>query len=103
VRPLRLIYSVRTPADAIYARELSERTVASALDVTYLYTRAAPPGTPVGRIGADVIAAAAWSPGDKPDIFVCGPSGFVDTAAGLLVAAGHDPVSIKTERFGPTS
>jgi ferredoxin-NADP reductase len=113
--PLRLIYSVRTPADAIYAPELSERTVASALSVTYLYTRAAPqeagpvagepPGAPqakAGRINADVIAEAAWPPEDKPAIFICGPTGFVETAADLLVAAGHDPAAIKTERFGPT-
>ena len=55
------------------------------------------------RVSADVVAAAAWPPGDKPDNFVCGPSGFVETAAGLLVAAGHASESIKTERFGPTS
>ena len=100
--PLRLIYSVRTPADAIYAPELSERAVASALDVTYLYTRAAPPGERTGRIDAGVIAETAWSPSDKPEIFICGPTGFVEAAAGLLVAAGHDPAVIKTERFGPT-
>jgi ferredoxin-NADP reductase len=113
--PLRLIYSARTPADAIYAPELSERTVASPLEVTYLYTRAAPqgagtaageaPGAPrakAGRINADVIAEAAWPPEDKPAIFICGPTGFVETAADLLVAAGHDPAAIKTERFGPT-
>ena len=100
--PLRLIYSVRTPADAIYARELSERTVASPLALTYLYTREAPPGAPTGRINAGVIAAAAWSPDDKPDIFICGPTGFVEAAADLLVKAGHDPGRIKTERFGPT-
>ena len=101
--PLRLIYSVRTPADVIYARELSERTVASPLALTYLYTREAPPGAPTGRINADVIAAAAWPPGDKPDIFICGPTGFVEAAANLLVKAGHAPAAIKTERFGPTS
>ena len=33
--PLRLIYSVRTPADANYAPELSERTAASPLALTY--------------------------------------------------------------------
>jgi ferredoxin-NADP reductase len=101
--PLRLIYSVRTPADAIYAPELSERAVASTLDVTYLYTRSAPPGGRAGRISADVIAEAAWTPADKPEIFICGPTGFVEAAAALLVAAGHDPSIIKTERFGPTS
>jgi ferredoxin-NADP reductase len=100
--PLRLIYSVRTPADVIYASELSERTAASQLSVTYLYTRAAPAGMPAGRISAGVLAGAAWPPADKPAVFVCGPSGFVEAAASLLVEAGHDPAAIRTERFGPT-
>jgi ferredoxin-NADP reductase len=130
--PLRLIYSVRTPADAIYAPELAERSVASRLEVTYLYTRPAPgqpppapaphaspdgptPSGPVmpgeasgairahaGRVNAEVIAASAWPPQARPAIFVCGPNGFVETAADLLVAAGHDSATIKTERFGPT-
>jgi len=108
--PLRLIYSVRTPADAIYAPELSERAVDSSLEVTYLYTRGAPaaasPGRAAarsGRISAAVIAETAWPPEDKPDVFICGPTGFVETAADLLVKAGHAPEAIKTERFGPTS
>jgi ferredoxin-NADP reductase len=100
--PLRLIYSVRSPADAIYASELSERSVATPFEVTYLYTRAAPPGVPVGRISAGAIGGTAWPPRAAPAIFVCGPSGFVETAAGLLVEAGHDPARVKTERFGPT-
>ncbi len=57
---------------------------------------------PVGRIKADIVNATAWPPSDNPAIFICGPSGFVETAAGLLVAAGHDPAAVKTERFGPT-
>jgi ferredoxin-NADP reductase len=100
--PLRLIYSVRSPADVIYAAELAERTVASVLEVIYLYTRVAPPGERRGRICADVVAEAAWPPEAGPAVFVCGPSGFVEAAA-LLVDAGHDPAMIKTERFGPTS
>jgi ferredoxin-NADP reductase len=35
-------------------------------------------------------------------VFVCGPTGFVETIADLLVAAGHDPHRVKTERFGPS-
>jgi len=101
--PVRLIYSLRSPADALYAPELSERTVASPLEVTYLYTRTAPTGMPTGRINADIIDTAAWPPSDNPAVFICGPTGFVEAAAGLLVAAGHDPAAIKTERFGPTS
>jgi ferredoxin-NADP reductase len=100
--PVRLIYSVRSPADVLYAPELSERARVPPLDLTYLYTRAAPAGQPTGRISANVVAKAAWPPDGKPAIFVCGPSGFVETAADLLVAAGHDPASVKTERFGPT-
>ncbi|HVT67194.1 MAG TPA: FAD-binding oxidoreductase, partial [Trebonia sp.] len=40
--PVRLIYSARTPADVIYAAELSERARASPLTLTYLYTRGRP-------------------------------------------------------------
>ena len=101
--PVRLIYSVRSPADVLYGPELSERARVSPLTLTYLYTRAAPAGMPVGRIGADILAAAGWPPDSKPAVFVCGPTGFVEAAANLLVAAGHDPATVKTERFGPTS
>jgi ferredoxin-NADP reductase len=31
---------------------------------------------------------------------VCGPTPFVEAVAWLLVAAGHDPNRIRTERFG---
>ncbi len=34
-------------------------------------------------------------------MFACGPSGFVEAASELLVAAGYPPGGIKTERFGP--
>ena len=113
--PLRLIYSVRTPADVIYADELSQRSAASPLEITYLYTRATPdaPDAPVadagpvkahaGRINADILAETAWPPDARPEVFVCGPSGFVEAASDLLVSAGQDPARIKTERFGPTS
>jgi ferredoxin-NADP reductase len=109
--PLRLIYSLRTPADTIYASELSERTGASPLEITYLYTRATPDPAPAadgvrtraGRISAALIAEAAWPPEANPAIFICGPTGFVEAAANLLVTAGHDSARIKTERFGPTT
>jgi ferredoxin-NADP reductase len=56
-----------------------------------------------GRLNARVLAATAFPPQASPAIFACGPSGFVETASSLLVAAGHAPGAIKTERFGPTS
>lgn len=105
--PVRLIYSARTPADVIYADELSERVRVSPLTVTNVYTRwwpgDPPPGSRTGRIDASVIAEAGFPPEWNPLIFACGPSGFVEAASDLLTAAGHPPFTIKTERFGPSS
>jgi ferredoxin-NADP reductase len=105
--PVWLIYSARTPADVIYADELSERVRVSPLTVTHVYTRwwpgDPPPGSRTGRIDAKIIAEAGFPPEWNPMIFVCGPSGFVEAASALLTAAGHPPFTIKTERFGPTS
>jgi ferredoxin-NADP reductase len=103
--PFRLIYSLRDPAAALYAAELAERErTDDGFAVSYVYTRSAPARSaqPAGRISGDVIAAAGFPPGQLPAVFVCGPTGFVETAADLLVAAGHDPRIIKTERFGPS-
>jgi len=100
--PVALIYSVRSPSDIIYKTELSERSLSSPLTVDYRYTRSAPPGTRAGRVDAAAITRLAPPPAAKPDIFVCGPSGFVEAATSLLVDAGHPPPTIKTERFGPT-
>jgi ferredoxin-NADP reductase len=100
--PVGLIYSARSPSDVIYGSELSERTLSSPLSLTLLYTRAAHRGVPPGRINAATIAVSAFPPDTAPDIFVCGPSGFVEAVTSLLVEAGHAPASIRTERFGPT-
>jgi ferredoxin-NADP reductase len=103
--PFRLIYSVRDPGALLYGDELARREQAGdGLEVRYVYTRTAPPGSglPTGRIGAGLIASAGWPPEKSPAVFVCGPTGFVEAAADLLVRAGHSPGAIKTERFGPS-
>jgi ferredoxin-NADP reductase len=103
--PFRLIYSVRDPGTALYAAELAEQEQAGdGLTVSYVYTRAAPAGSglPTGRISGSVIAAAGFPATRAPAVFVCGPTGFVEAAADLLIDAGHDPRAIKTERFGPS-
>jgi ferredoxin-NADP reductase len=33
-------------------------------------------------------------------VYVCGPTGFVEHVADVLVRLGHPPERIKTERFG---
>jgi ferredoxin-NADP reductase len=100
-QPFRLIYSVRTPGDAIYAAELESLR---GVDLEYTYTRKVPNGwpRPAGRLDAASLSRVAFSAAQHPQIFVCGPTGFVEAVANLLVDAGHEPHRIKTERFGPT-
>jgi ferredoxin-NADP reductase len=103
--PFRLIYSTRGPAEAIYADELRRRVRDDrGLDVAYAYTRSVPEGwsRPPGRLDAALLTAAGWPADLRPAAFVCGPTGFVEAVADLLVAQGNEPARIKTERFGPT-
>jgi len=99
--PVRLLYSVRRPASVIYVGDLKELAAADHVDVRLVYTREAPAGEPrIGRIDADVIERFAFTPAESPTTYVCGPTPFVETVADLLVAAGHDPARVRTERFG---
>lgn len=105
-QPFRLIYSVRTPQDVLYAGELARRVRDDAgLDVRFVYTRKAPDGwpDPPGRLTVATLNTYGWPPDFAPDVFVCGPTAFVEAAADILVALGHDPKKIRTERFGGTS
>jgi ferredoxin-NADP reductase len=51
---------------------------------------------------ADMLEAIAPAPSAHPHTFVCGPTPFVENVANLLVSLGHEPRSIRAERFGPT-
>lgn len=94
--PFPLIYFLRSPEQLYYADELMRP--GSGVRVSLLYTRKAPDdhSRPPGRL----IATDLDPPGSA--CFVCGPTGFVEAAADLLVHLGHDPARIKTERFGPS-
>lgn len=101
--PFRLVHSVRGPDDAIYAAELARRARDdNGLDVSYVYTRTTPAGWPhpPGRLSNVRLGEAGWPASLEPSCYVCGPTGFVEAAADLLVAAGHAPGRVKTERFG---
>jgi ferredoxin-NADP reductase len=103
--PFRLMYSVREPASAYYRDELRAASDPDrGLTLTYAYTRATPKDwpRPPGRIDAALIACATLPPGLAPTCYVCGPTSFVESAAGFLSASGHGPDHIRTERFGPT-
>jgi ferredoxin-NADP reductase len=102
--PLRLVHSVRSPEALLYAGELADLAASDGLGLTHVFTRSAPPGWdgPVGRLDADRLAAVAFPPDGSPTSYVCGPTGFVETVADLLVAAGHAAARVRTERFGPS-
>ena len=93
--PVRLLYSARTQADLIYQRELS------GFDTTITLTREHWAGR-TGRVDRELLEEVAWPATDHPLVYVCGPTGFVEAVATALVALGHDPSRVRTERFGPT-
>jgi ferredoxin-NADP reductase len=97
----RMIYSVRAASDAFFTSEL-QSLVGEHFTLDYVYTREAPEGAarPAGRITIDDLARLAHPAERSPMVFVCGPTGFVETVAAHLVALGHDPLRVKTERFG---
>jgi ferredoxin-NADP reductase len=103
--PARLLYSSRSIDDVIYREELDRLAGAGdGLAVHHALTRAQPPGWRgyARRLDMDMLGEVAWPAREAPAVFICGPTSFVEAAAGILVDLGHDPRSIKTERFGPT-
>jgi ferredoxin-NADP reductase len=103
--PFRLLYSVREPAAVFYRDELQALTNNDeAVSLTYAYTRVAPKDWPrrPGRIDAALITNATLASNLAPTCYICGPTSFVEIATTLLIASGHKPDKIRTERFGPT-
>jgi ferredoxin-NADP reductase len=99
--PFRLLYSARTPADVFFADELAE-LAGPAFDLDLVYTREAPDGWPdtVGRITRETLAARTIPAAERPRVFVCGSTGFVEAVARWLQELGHPATDIHTERFG---
>jgi ferredoxin-NADP reductase len=101
--PVSLLVSARTLPDVLYRDELSDRA-RNGVDVHYTLTRDAPSGWTgwTRRVDADMLRDIGADPQRRPLVYVCGPTGFVEHVADLLVHLGHDPHAIRTERFGPS-
>jgi ferredoxin-NADP reductase len=101
---LRLLYSSRSITDVIFRRELNQLADGDQIDVRLALTREWPEGWDGhrGRVDRELLEDMSWPVQARPLIYICGPSGFVETAADLLVQIGHEPGRIRTERFGPT-
>jgi ferredoxin-NADP reductase len=94
---VRLLYSARDADDVLGGDLLGPET-------TVTLTRGAPPDWRgrTGRVDRALLQELTVAPADRPRVFVCGPTAFVETVAGTLVDLGHDPSAIRLERFGGT-
>ena len=92
---LRLVVSVRSPADLYYADELPGP------GVRVIYSREVPAGEarPPGRLTAEDLLPA---PDRRSTTYLCGSAGFVEAAGRLLVDVGVPVEGIRVERFGPS-
>ena len=95
--PVRLLVSAREADDVLYARELE----LIGAEVVLTYTRRPPAGWDgyARRVDRAMLHEVALA-GSR--VYVCGPTSFVESVANELVALGHDPANIRTERFGAT-
>jgi ferredoxin-NADP reductase len=103
--PARLLYSARSLEDVVYRDELGRLAARrDGLDVVLTLTRSHPAGRRgyARRVDREMLDDVGWTPAERPRVFVCGPTAFVEVVAQILVDLGHDPGRIKTERFGPT-
>jgi ferredoxin-NADP reductase len=99
----RLLLSSRGWDDVIYRDELEQRG-GGGLTVVHTLTRSQPPGWTgyARRVDAEMLADVGPGPAERPRVYVCGPTPFVEAVAEALVQLGHEPHRVRTERFGPT-
>jgi ferredoxin-NADP reductase len=99
---MRLLFSARSWDDVIYRDEL-ERHDGDGLSVVYTLTRSQPAGWSgyARRVDRAMLEEVGPGPGERPQVYVCGPTPFVEAVSSELVQLGHEPTRIRTERFGP--
>jgi ferredoxin-NADP reductase len=97
-----LLYSSRSWDDIIYRDEL-ERLDGRA-QIVHTLTRSQPEGWKGygRRVDAEMLKEVGPPGSERPHVYVCGPTPFVEAVASALVELGHDPLQVRTERFGPT-
>jgi len=91
---VRLIVSVRSPGELLYAAELPSA------ETSIVYTRKNPPG--VARPPGRLTAADLHHVPEGTTAYVCGSTGFANHATDLLIDLGIPASDIRVERFGPT-
>jgi ferredoxin-NADP reductase len=103
--PALLLYSSRSLEDFIYREELDMMARSDPdLRVVNTLTRKQPERWMGhrGRIDKALLSEASFPRKQSPKIYVCGPTPFVEDVSRFLVELGYDPLTVKTERFGPS-
>jgi ferredoxin-NADP reductase len=103
--PTRLLYSSRSYEEIIFRHELEDLAAEDVtLEIFHTLTRFRPEGWKGydRRVDEGMLREVTFPPEERPLAFVCGPTPLVETVATDLVGLGHDPLHVKTERFGPT-
>ena len=103
--PTSLLYSSRNFEDVIYYEELEKLAAKdSGLRVFHTLTRSQPPGWKgyARRIDESMLKEVAAPLGKNAQVFICGPTLMVESAANALVKIGITADRIRTERFGPS-
>ena len=103
--PAALLYSSRNFEDIIYSHELEQLTKSNnGLKVFHALTRSQPADWKgyARRIDDAMLKEVASPLGKSVQVYICGPTLMVETAANALVKIGINPNQIRTERFGPT-
>ena len=103
--PTALLYSSRAFEDIIYYDELERlRAAAGGPQVFHTLTRSQPADWKGyrRRIDEDMLREVAGPLGKSLQVYICGPTLLVESAANSLVKIGVNSNQIRTERFGPT-
>ncbi len=104
--PTKLLYSVRSPDEVIYADEMNYlASLKNGFELALTYTRRQPPDWKgyARRIDREMLREVVGPYGKEAQIYVCGPTLLVESAANTLVSLGFSGFQIHTERFGPTT
>ena len=103
--PAALLYSSRSIDEVIYQKELDRlASEDEKLELALTLTREQPQDWTgyARRVDAAMLDDVVTRLGTPAYSYVCGPTGFVETVATLLVDSGLPAETIRTERFGPS-